>query len=272
MIKTKLINDLTGKIFGKLIVLKVDEEKSKKTKRIYYICQCSCEKKTIKSVRQDALVSGNVQSCGCIHNVNMGKKCKIKNCNNNAEFLGLCRKHYDQQYKYGKIFDRTRFDSNEINIKDTYAEIILYNQQNQIKAKTLIDIDDIEKIKNIKWSYDHEYVSHKEQGFKIYLHRLIMDFPNDLYIDHINGNPLDNRKENLRTCKQYQNCMNKHKTTNQYTDIIGVHWRKEKEVWEAVIFENGNRHYLGKSKNINDVIKLRKEAEQKYYGEYAPKN
>lgn len=56
----KLVNDLTGKVYGRLHILGVDDNGKRKT---YYICQCECG--NIKSIRADALTSGATCSCGC---------------------------------------------------------------------------------------------------------------------------------------------------------------------------------------------------------------
>lgn len=76
--KRKLVNDLTGQRFGRLMVLGVDDKPSRKT---YFICQCDCG--NVKSVRADALMSGATKSCGCLkaeqdkRNLNQ-TKCKKK--------------------------------------------------------------------------------------------------------------------------------------------------------------------------------------------------
>jgi hypothetical protein len=54
-------NDLTGKRFGKLVVLGLDDRGTRKT---YWVCQCDCGK--VKSVRSDALQCGAIRSCGCL--------------------------------------------------------------------------------------------------------------------------------------------------------------------------------------------------------------
>lgn len=56
----KVKNDLTGKTFGRLYVIGVDDNGKRKTS---YICQCSCG--NIKSIRSDALLGGVTVSCGC---------------------------------------------------------------------------------------------------------------------------------------------------------------------------------------------------------------
>lgn len=54
-------NDLTGKKFGRLTVIGLDD---RGTRRTYWVCQCECG--NIKVARSDALVSGRTKSCGCI--------------------------------------------------------------------------------------------------------------------------------------------------------------------------------------------------------------
>lgn len=54
-------NNLTGKNFGRLTVIGLDDREDRHT---YWVCQCECG--NIKVARSDALVSGRTQSCGCI--------------------------------------------------------------------------------------------------------------------------------------------------------------------------------------------------------------
>ena len=56
----KLVNDLTGKRFGRLTVIGVEDNGKRKT---YYACQCDCG--NVKVIRSDALLSGRTLSCGC---------------------------------------------------------------------------------------------------------------------------------------------------------------------------------------------------------------
>ena len=58
------IEDLTGKIFGRLTVIGLDQQKST-PKRKYWICKCECG--NIKSIRKDSLITINnpTISCGC---------------------------------------------------------------------------------------------------------------------------------------------------------------------------------------------------------------
>ena len=66
----KLRNDLTGRTFGRLTVLKRDKDRSKPG-RTYYLCKCKCGNK--KSIRSDGLTSGDSKSCGCLQKENILK-------------------------------------------------------------------------------------------------------------------------------------------------------------------------------------------------------
>ena len=74
---------------------------------------------------------------------------------------GLCQKHYFQIRKYGKCLDsnpRTQYDKNEIVVYDDYAEIIIYDKDCNEKCRALIDIEDVDKVKDYKWRYSGRYI------------------------------------------------------------------------------------------------------------------
>lgn len=66
--KENMKQDFIGKQFGRLTVLSIDEEKTRETKRSYFVCQCSCNQHKIVSVRMDALTNKKspTRSCGCL--------------------------------------------------------------------------------------------------------------------------------------------------------------------------------------------------------------
>ena len=80
----------------------------------------------------------------------------------------------------------------------------------------LIDDEDFEKINKIKWYAHFErskiYVIGNIKNDKpIKLHRLIMDCPKNMQVDHIDGNGLNNLRNNLRICTNQQNAWNRKK-------------------------------------------------------------
>ena len=150
---------------------------------------------------------------------------------------------------------------------DDYAEIILGNTNKHIIA--LIDLDDIDKVKNYKWRMlKNGYVSTAIDGKIIYLHRLIMDCPEDMNIDHINHNTLNNRKYNLRICTVQENNRNHRLHKTNTSGINGVSWNKTNNCWSIFISVDNKTVYLGSSNNINEAEKLRKEADNKIFKEF----
>jgi hypothetical protein len=116
------------------------------------------------------------------------------------------------------------------------------------------------------------YSSAKDGLCNKYLHRLIMDCPDDMFIDHINHNRLNNCRSNLRIVTQHQNNMNQGKRKDNKSGVKGVHWYKKYEKWRVDIALNNKHIHLGYFKDFDEACKARKEGEIKYFGEYRNKD
>ena len=93
-----------------------------------------------------------------------------------------------------------------------------------------------------------------------------------LVIDHINHNTLDNRKHNLRICTESDNSKNKSLPSNNTSGVVGISFNKKYNKYETYITINYKRKSLGLYDSIEDAIKTRKDAEEKYFGEYSYDN
>ena len=201
-------------------------------------------------------------------------KCRVDKCNHEVTRYpkaGLCDKHYVQLYKHGRVLNRTNRDPNEIIEHEDYAEIVLYNKKQEEVSRALIDLEDIDKVKDLKWYMDDRGYAFNGKK-RILLHRLVMDCPDDMIVDHINHNRLDNRKCNLRICTQHQNSMNQNKRSNNTSGYTGVLWDKAKNKWMARIKVNYKQIFLGYYDTLEKAIEVRKQAEIKYFGEYRNKS
>ena len=153
------------------------------------------------------------------------KICCIEGCNNKVKAKGYCNKHYIQIRKYGKIKERTIYDPNEIIIHTDYAEIILYDKDCEEIAKAIIDLDDIEKCKKLKWHLGKNNYVLSSEGYL--LHRYILNIHEEEYdvntnsIDHIDTNPLNNRKNNLYICSHKENMSNELTKQNHKESLKG---------------------------------------------------
>ena len=134
------------------------------------------------------------------------------------------------------------------------------------------DLEDYDKIKDYCW---YEIVNTNSD-----YHGLVTNFENKMvrmshvicgkYYDHINRNPLDNRKSNLRPATYTENARNYSVQKNNTSGFSGISWDKERSKWVAYIVVNKKRKKLGRFINKEDAIKARLEAEAKYFSDFAP--
>lgn len=166
--------------------------------------------------------------------------------------------------------------NNQIEIKDDYA-ILKIHSETHGDFDILIDIDDVEEVSKHIWFinkfrgcggyYKHYVINNKHT----LIHRLIMKPEKGLVVDHINGDGLDNRKENMRICTRAENRHNSGKYINNKSGHKGVFLYKYTKVpkWVAHIEVDKKRTHLGYFDDYEEACRARDEAELEYYGEYA---
>lgn len=177
-----------------------------------------------------------------------------------------CSKHYNQVKKHGHPLDnnpRTTLDKNEITIAGNTAYIKLYDNDNNPIATAHIDVEDVPKVHYTKWrlSKNGYVASNSKYGLNIskLLHKVILN-TNDA-VDHIDHDPLNNRKSNLiriPTITGY--------SMNQ--DFLGV-VQNPNGSWQARIKVNNRTINLGKYHEKAEALYARWYAEQVLFKEYA---
>jgi len=80
-------------------------------------------------------------------------------------------------------------------------------------------------------------------------------------IDHINGDPSDNRIENLRSVDHTENCRNLKRHSDNVSGVTGVSWCKDREKWQAYISDGQRRIPLGRYNELHEAVIARKAAE-----------
>lgn len=144
----------------------------------------------------------------------------------------------------------------------------------------LVDDENYERLNQVKWCallsrgkyYAVRGIYKKGKIKRIYMHREIINVPCGIYTDHINGDTLDNRKENLRLCTHQQNCFNrKNPHKDNRLGIKGVWWNKQNKKFRAQIQLNDKSIHLGYFNVIGDADSAYRKAEEKYFGEFTRK-
>ena len=119
------------------------------------------------------------------------------------------------------------------------------------------------------------YVEMSIDGRRYYAHRLAFlymtgSFPKN-QVDHIDGDPSNNRWKNLREATGSENMCNRHKIqSNNKSGVTGVNWIARTGKWRSMICINGKQTHLGYFIDKKDAINARRKAEIDYYGEFSP--
>jgi hypothetical protein len=142
----------------------------------------------------------------------------------------------------------------------------------------LVDDADYEYLSQWKWQYNGYAMRLTSRSLPInrttvLMHRVIMDAPHGMEVDHINGNKLDNRRSNLRICTSTENKHNRGVYRNSTTGSKGVTFNKrEKKFKVSIRIGNGKRLHLGYFTNLGEATRAYDEAAKKYHGEFARLN
>jgi len=142
----------------------------------------------------------------------------------------------------------------------------------------IVDDKDYELLSKHKWSvssagYAKRSIKKGKDQKTIYLHRFIMNVPQDMEIDHINGDRLDNRKWNLRICTAHENRMNTGNVReNKTSKYKGVCWDKIRKKWFSQITVRNKCIKLGRYNDEIDAAMVYDKMAIRYFGEYSNLN
>lgn len=178
-----------------------------------------------------------------------------------------CNKHWLRLYYHGT----TELQGRKIRSKfEVVGDVCKITTSRGVEL--IVDATDYEKVKEYSWciSKTGYPVARMKDGRVIKLTRFLLEPQNPkLVVDHINGDPFDNRRVNLRICTNAQNSRNCKLSKNNTSGYVGV--RKESSgKWSAHIHPDRRNICLGTFSTKEEAIKARQKAEKKYFGEFAP--
>jgi len=197
-----------------------------------WLCECQCVDKNVKVVRGTHLKSNRIQSCGCLYK----ERIRSKVPPNKFEFS----------------------EDHKVGYTDTNREFYY-------------DVTDAKLVELYSWYFDKDgYVVARIDGKGIKLHKLLLGLNNK--IDHKNRHRYDNRRNNLRVASNSQNAMNIKLRSDNNSGVTGVGWQSVMNLWRARITVDQKEIQLGTFGDFDEAVNARKEAEIKYFGEFAPIN
>lgn len=195
---------------------------------------------------------------------NCGKRFLKRNSALKTTKHDFCCRKCNQEFK-------SSYSTNIFIKHEDYCEIIIKSRtfgQKSIK----IDVEDMNKCSNYSWVLSqHQKTFYivardklKQSGKNIYLHNLVLDKPSSFTIDHINRNPFDNRKSNLRICKQNENNYNKDIKLGKNKEKY-IYFDKRRNKYRVNFNRNGKQIFIGyfdtieqakfvRDKNLQDFV------------------
>lgn len=180
----------------------------------------------------------------------------------------LCTKHYSQLQQHGEISLFTRYDTNKIILHKDCAEILLRNKQGENVKSVFIDLEDVDKVKDYIWSLmsGRVYCRSLDTSLSRFLLNITDKAINVTFKDK---DYLNCRKSNLLAGPPSKRGANRRISSNNTSGYKGVCWNKTANRWMAYIQAEGKSKTLGYFTDIIDAIAARKDAEDKYFGEFA---
>lgn len=201
--------NIIGERFGTLTVIEKDIDLPI-SKQVKFHCKCDCG--TVTSILRHSLITGNT------------KKCKHHPLNEYIEHDDYILLDISTP-KYPNTF--TKID--KINL-----DKVLSRTNSKGKARWMVYDSSYGR-----WG---KYVTDTNRSTK--LHRFVMDLNDpELIVDHLNGDTLDNRINNLKVITRSENNKNMRKHINNSSGYTGVSFKEG--LWSATIQLNNNKFYLG---------------------------
>jgi hypothetical protein len=269
--------DLSGKVFGKWTVLRNGEKQN-------WVCRCECgEEKEIFIGNLRSGKSTSCKKCAAIKNNLIGnkynkltviedslKRTKSRNikwicrcdCGNISEVCGTALLTHKTK-SCGKCTTNTFYEHTE-----GYMVGITSNGK-----QFIFDKQDLDSVKVHNWCLRKGYANTRIKGKTFSLHRLILNPPNDMEVDHINGDTTNNKRSNLRICTHKENSRNTHKQSNiTSSKYKGVSFDKSRNKWEAYLITQDKKIHLGRYESESEAANQYNLKSKELFGEYAKLN
>lgn len=250
-----VIDDLTGRKFGRLTVLRRDlgrdiSNNIQGKRRVHWLCQCECGNPILSSVEAYQLKTGHTQSCGCYASEQTIKR--------NKKFST-------------KVNDYKENNDGTMTIYDDAGNSCLIDREDYAIVKRWY-WRKIERRGRIEKGYWATNVKDDDKYDKsiLLIHQVIAEIKYGEYDsekqfpDHLSRNTNDNRKCNILLKSNKDNCKNRGISKANSSGKTGVSFNKEQNVWVAYITVNYKTIRLGAFSDFDKAVQARKKAEERY--------
>jgi hypothetical protein len=180
--------------------------------------------------------------------------CSFSGCAHLSTKRGWCESHYSQWHRTGVLSSlRPRGDNDHVICEEEHtAWLILTDKAGVERARTCVDLMDLPLTLGGRWSIDTKNYVVRGYRPQVKLHRLLLgeDSPSH-FTDHIDGDPLNNRRSNLRSIPRAKNVQNQarkgreHLRNVYFSAVTGPRQTHRRKPWYAAVMSNGKRYKSG---------------------------
>ena len=185
-------------------------------------------------------------------NLSDAEACSVPGCTSVHMAKGYCQSHYDKWQLHGDPIGGRQ----PLVIEDWGSCLAVHLSGEHGEGKlTLISVEDRTLVEGHAWNLNSGgYAVAKDNKEHVLMHRLILGLEagDSLEGDHINGERLDNRRENLRAVTDKQQMQNKKPWGK--TGHRNVFFDEKKKLYRVIVIIDGERHYGGRHKLIEDAV------------------
>lgn len=133
----------------------------------------------------------------------------------------------------------------------------------------VVDELDLPRVQWLRWRVTRTgHVMTTIRYRRVFLHRMLLDAPDDKVVDHKDGDPRNNRRANLRVCSREENLLNRKKHKNNTSGFTGVKALKSGR-FSARITYMKRRHELGTFQSAEEAYAAYKTAAERLHGGFA---
>jgi len=155
------------------------------------------------------------------------------------------------------------------------AIILARHPKTGIVVEFVVDDEDAELVSGFRWRIDisgYPTITRYRDGLRrsIQVARLLLNPPDsETYVDHIDGDPLNNSRSNLRLSTNSQNQANRRRLPKNTSGYRGVTWHRQAGKWQAGIKVMGRSHHLGLHDSAESAANAYMAAAKRLFGEFA---
>lgn len=190
--------------------------------------------------------------------------CGVTGCPKERTTMGFCQAHYKKFRKYGDPLGSAPRKTNVVTEApggDAHIHLNGLSGRGVIALVDRCEVDGLVAVGSWYLAKNCYVVANRGSGQgPISMHRHILDAPQGMTVDHINGDKLDNRRANLRLATNRQNSWNMGVRSDSKSGHKGVFWNESKKAWIASITFS--------TADMDEAVRVRASLEEVLHGEF----